>query len=171
MKTLRLHQCTCGHGYSEDRAIRDLMVELTNDPKLRKDALSKDLTLEQLLKEGEANELARRRASAVEGKSVMQLSMDDDLTEEEANFMIAKLKKAGRFSSRADKSKEKATEPCTRCTNPKIPHQPEKCFFLDKTCHACKETGHMKGSAMCPKTDKQTIKKVSVDCDYDDPTN
>ncbi len=36
VKTLRLHKCTCGHGYTEERAIRDLMVELTNNTKLRK---------------------------------------------------------------------------------------------------------------------------------------
>ena len=52
VKTLRLQKCTCGHGYSEERAIRDIMVELTTDTKLRKDALSKDLSLEALLKEG-----------------------------------------------------------------------------------------------------------------------
>ena len=38
VKTLRLSSCTCGHGYSEERAIRDIMVELTTDSKLRKDA-------------------------------------------------------------------------------------------------------------------------------------
>ena len=58
VKTLRLGSCTCGNGYSEERAIRDVMVELTTDGKLRKDGLSKDLKLDQLLKEGEANELA-----------------------------------------------------------------------------------------------------------------
>ena len=45
VKTLRLGQCTCGLGYTEERAIRDVMVELTKDSKLRKDALSKDLSL------------------------------------------------------------------------------------------------------------------------------
>ena len=69
VKTLRLKRCTCGHGYSEDRAIRDVMIELTNDSKLRKDGLSKDLSLADVLKEGEANELARSRAATVEGKS------------------------------------------------------------------------------------------------------
>ena len=70
VKTLRLKECTCGHGYSEERAIRDIMVELTNNTKLRKDALSKDLSLAALLKEGEANELARSRTATVEGKNV-----------------------------------------------------------------------------------------------------
>ena len=78
------------------------MVELTNDTKLRKDALSKDLFLAALLKEGEANELARSRAATVEGKNVMKLdTLGDDLTDEEANFMIAKLKKAGKYSARS----------------------------------------------------------------------
>ncbi len=31
--------------------------------------------------------------------------------------------------------------------------------------------GHMKGSVMCSKTEKKGVKKVSVDCDYDDPNN
>ena len=86
VKTLRLSSCTCGHGYSEERAIRDIMVELTTDSKLRKDALSKDLKLDKLLKEGEANELARLRSATVESKSVnkvLSLNADAPLTEEE----------------------------------------------------------------------------------------
>ena len=67
VKTLRLGRCTCGHGYSEERAIRDVMVALVTDNKLRKDALAKDFKLDLLLKEGEANELARTRAATVEG--------------------------------------------------------------------------------------------------------
>ena len=51
----------------------------------------------------------------MEGKKVMQLSMndDEDLTEAEAQFMIAKLKRAGRYSTRADKRRENEhPEPC-----------------------------------------------------------
>ena len=70
VKTLRLGHCTCGHGYSEERAIRDVMVELTTDSKLRKDGLSKDLSLDALMKEGIANELARSREATVEGSDV-----------------------------------------------------------------------------------------------------
>ena len=77
VKTLQLGQCTCGLGYTEERAIRDVMVELTNDSKLRKDALAKDLSLEALLKEGEANELARSRATTIE-KKVMKMSIATD---------------------------------------------------------------------------------------------
>ena len=61
VKTLRLNACTCEGGHSEERAIRDIMVELTNDCKLRKDALTKDLSLGDFLKEGEAKELAQSR--------------------------------------------------------------------------------------------------------------
>ena len=70
------------------------------------------------MKEGEANELARSRAATVEGKNVMKLSMnDEELTDEDAQFMIAKLKKAGKYSTRADKQKSKETSaPCPRCT-------------------------------------------------------
>ena len=173
VKTLRLQKCTCGHGYSEERAIRDIMVEMTNDSKLRKEALSKDLPLAALLKEGEANELARKRAATVEGKKVMQLSMneDADLTEAEAQFMIAKLKRAGRYSTRADKRREnEQPEPCPRCTNPKQPHHQDRCYFVDKKCRNCNQIGHMGGSKMCPKTEKK-VKKVSVEKDYDDPQN
>ena len=171
VKTLRLQKCTCGHGYSEERAIRDIMVEMTNDSKLRKDALTKDYSLADLLKDGEANELARKRAASVEGKKVMQLSMDNDeeLTESEAQFMIAKLKKAGRYSTRIDKRKDKdQPEPCPRCTNPRQPHQQDKCFFVDKTCRVCNQVGHMGGAKLCSKTEKR-VKKVSVEHDYDDP--
>ena len=108
VKTLRLGRCTCGGGYNEERAIRDIMVELTNDTKLRKDGLSKDLSLKELLKEGEANELARRRAAAVEGKSVLKISKeDDDLTDADAEFMIAKLKRAGKYSVKSEYPKER----------------------------------------------------------------
>ena len=101
VKTLRLSQCTCGNGYSEERAIRDIMVELTTDGKLRKDALSKDLKLDELLKEGEANELARARSATVESKSVsrvVNLNEDEPLTEEQEKLMIAKLRKSGKYS-------------------------------------------------------------------------
>ena len=104
VKTLRLGRCTCGNGYSEDRAIRDVMVELTNDSKLRKDGLAKDLPLTEVLKEGEANELARSRAATVEGKSTVSklrataADDDDPLTEEEEQLMVAKLRKAGKYS-------------------------------------------------------------------------
>ena len=126
VEILRLGNCTCGQGYTEQRAIRDIMVELTVDSKLREDALTKDLALHALLKEGEANELARKRAATVEGKKVMQMSLDDEeeLTEAEANIMIAKLKKAGRYSARSDKKMENEnSKQCKRCTNPRRPHQ------------------------------------------------
>ena len=97
VKTVRLGKCTCGLGYSEERAIRDVKVELTNDSKLRTDGLSKDLSLTEVLKEGEANELARRRAATVEGKKVMKVERDDDsLTAEEEEYMIAKLRRSGK---------------------------------------------------------------------------
>ena len=97
VKTLGLSNCTCGHGYTEARAIRDIMVELTTDGKLRKDALAKDLKLADLLKEAEANELARKRAATVEGKNVMKLKKlneEESPSEEEVQLMIAKLKKS-----------------------------------------------------------------------------
>ncbi len=109
VKTLRLNKCTCGHGYSEERAIRDVMVELTNDTKLRKDGLSKDLSLAEVIKDGESNELARSRAATVEGKNVMKVRTADDdeeLTEDQAQYMIAKLQRAGRYSTRSDKTKQ-----------------------------------------------------------------
>lgn len=79
-KTLRLGKCTCGHGYSDERAIRDVMVELTTDTKLRKDALSKDLTLDDLIREGKANELARSRNMVLEGgdKKIKKLQIDTE---------------------------------------------------------------------------------------------
>ena len=109
VKTLRLRDCSCGGGYSEDRAIRDVMVELTNDSKLRKDALTKDLSLTALLKEGEANELVRSRAATVEGKSIHRLSAqaDKELTDEEAEVMIARLKSAGKYSNRLERVSQK----------------------------------------------------------------
>ena len=137
VKTLRLGRCTCGHGYSEDRAIRDVMIELSNDSKLRKDGLSKDLSLTDTLKEGEANELARTRAATVEGKNsvhkLLTTATDDDdmLTEEEEQVLVAKLRKAGKYSIKANK---KTTE-CERCVySQKKPHSSENCFFKDKEC-------------------------------------
>ena len=150
VKTLRLGRCTCGHGYTEDRAIRDTMIELTTDSKLRKDGVSKDLKLNEVLKEGEANELARSRAATVEGKSVHKIQRnetDNDMTDEEAEVMIAKLKKAGRYSIKSDKKNE-----CERCTNPRKPHPSNKCYFLDKKCNVCKEVGHMGGSICVKET-------------------
>ena len=94
----------------EDRAIRDVMVELANDSKLRKDALdTKDLSLTALLKEGEANELVRSRAATVEGKSIHRLSAqaDKELTDEEAEVMIARLKSAGKYSNRLERVSQK----------------------------------------------------------------
>ena len=88
VKTLRLNSCTCGNGYSEERAIRDIMVELTTDSILRKDALSKDLGLDKLLKEGEA----RARSATVESKSVnrvVNLNEDEPLTEEQVEFFVS----------------------------------------------------------------------------------
>ena len=142
VKTLRLQKCTCGLGYSEERAIRGVMVELTNDSKLRKEALSKDLSLEELLKEGETNELARSRATTVENKQVMKLNVDKDgLTDEEASMMIAKLKKAGKYSNRSEKLSQK--EACNRCTKPRQHHTQDKCYFRDKECRVCNQVGHM----------------------------
>ena len=134
VKTLRLKQCTCGLGYSEERAIRDVMVALTADSKLRKDALSKDLSLDKLLKEGEANELARARAATVEKKGVNKIELDEDeeLTEEEAQHMIAKLKRAGKYSTKYEKSEK--SQKCDRCVDPKTPHLPNNCFFKDNSC-------------------------------------
>ena len=173
VKTLRLKQCTCGHGYSEERAIRDVMVALTNDSKLRKDALAKDLSLADLLKEGEANELARSRAATVEQKNlaVNKLDMTDDLTDAEAEHLIAKLKRAGKFSTKYDKEQKKAST-CDRCVNPRTAHTEDKCFFKDKDCHVCKEIGHMRGAKRCGKTKK--VNKVQVEksaADYDDLAN
>ena len=62
--------------------------------------------LTDLLKEEEANELARTRAATVEKKSVNKLEMldDDELTDYQAKYYITKLRQAGRFSSRYDDS-------------------------------------------------------------------
>ena len=170
VKTLRLGNCTCGGGYSEERAIRDIMVELTNDSKLRKDGLSKDLSLTEVLKEGEANELARRRAATVEGKKVMKVEHDDEaLTAAEEEYMIAKLRKSGKYSVRSEKKEGK--EQCPRCINSRAPHQPDRCYFVDKECHACKQMGHMAGAQLCSKKKEKKLKKVSIEKDYDDPTN
>ena len=117
VKTLRLGRCTCGHGYSEDRAIRDVMIELTSDSKLRKDRLSKKLSLADILKEGEANELAHSRAATVEGKSTvhkLQATDFDDrdtMKAEEEQIMVTKLRKAGKYSI---KTTQKPDE-CERC--------------------------------------------------------
>ena len=40
-KTLCIDDCTCGGGYSKERIIRDLIVELTADSALREEALRK----------------------------------------------------------------------------------------------------------------------------------
>ena len=173
VKTLRLKRCTCGNGYSEERAIRDVIVALTNDNKLRKDALSKDLSLTELLREGEANKLARSRAATVEKKSVNKLDVVDDgeLTDEQAQYYIAKLKQAGKFSSRFD-SQEKSYV-CDRCVkSPKSRlHTYDTCYFKDQECRACKQTGHMGGSKLCKKS-KGHIRKVQLSqSDYDDPAN
>ena len=170
VKTLRLKRCTCGQGYSEERAIRDVMVALTADNKLRKDALSKDLALDMLLKEGEANELARARAATVEKKGIKKIELRDDeeeeLTEEEAQYMIAKLKRAGKYSTKYEKNEKK----CDRCVEPKTPHSSNNCFFKDKECHACKEKGHMKGAKRCSKT--MSVRKLEkVESDYNDKSN
>ena len=165
VKTLRLKQCTCGQGYSEERAIRDVMVSQTTDSKLRKDALSKGLSLTDLLKEGEANELARSRAATVEQKTVNRIDMTDDhMTDAEANLMIAKLKRAGKYSTKSEKN-EKGSG-CDRCVNARTPHTADKCYFKDKECRVCKQTGHMGGSKRCTKK----VNRVEVS-DYDDVTN
>ena len=63
------------------------MVEQTTDVKLRKDALIKDLSLiEDLIKEGEANELALTRNARIANKE------DDTLSQAQADFMINKLR-------------------------------------------------------------------------------
>ena len=167
VKTLRLGQCTCGHGYNEDRAIRDIMIELTNDSKLRKDGLSKDLKLTDVLKEGEANELARSRAASIEGKSVNKLDMtaskDDDLTDEAAELMIMKLKRAGKYSGKSSKDQKGN---CDRCVNARKPHSEESCYFKDKPCYDCKVVGHTAGSKRCSKADsstKKSVKKITID--------
>ena len=168
VKTLRLKQCTCGLGYSEERAIRDVIVALTTDNKLRKDALSKDLALDKLLKEGEANELARARAAALE-KSVNKIELEDEeLTEEEAQYMIAKLKRAGKYSTKYEKQEK--SQKCDRCVDAKTAHSPNNCFFKDKECHACKEKGHMKGAKRCSKT-KCVRKLEKIETDYNDRSN
>jgi hypothetical protein len=139
VKTLRLNQCTCGNGYSEERAIRDVIVALTTDSKLRKDALSKDLQLDGLLKEGEANELARSRAATLEKKNVNRVGVNDRLTDEEAKLMIAKLKKAGKFSTRTDKEREKDKDgPCDRCMNARTAHTADKCFSVTRNAELAK---------------------------------
>ncbi len=175
VKTLRLARCTCGHGYTEDRAIRDVMIELTNDSKLRKDGLSKDLQLADVLKEGEANELARSRAATVEGKSSVNkvtmpkpLATNDDgpPTEEEEKFMIARLKKTGRYSIKADKQQQK-TVACDRCINARKPHTSNECYFRDKKCRVCNEMGHMGGSKKCSATEIREVEVIDVETDAD----
>ena len=131
------------------------MIELSNDIKLRKDGLSKVLSLEEVLKEGEANELARSRAATVEGKSTVHklcatvAGDDDTLTEEEEQIMIAKIRKSGKYSIKANKK----TVECERCVYyQKNPHSSDNCHFKDKQCRVCKKTGHMGGAKLCTKT-------------------
>ena len=174
VKTLRLKRCTCGLGYSEERAIRDVIVALTNDSKLRKDALSKDLSLADLLREGEANELSRTRAATVEKKSINKLDMTDDgeLTDEQAKYYIAKLKQAGKYSSKYDgQDKSYACDRCVKGPRSK-PHTFDTCYFKDQECRVCKQTGHMGGSKLCKKARGNHIRKVQLSqTDYEDPDN
>ena len=145
--------------------MRDVIVQLTKDGKLRKDALTKDYELKALLNEGEANELARSRAATVEQKSVHRINHDDDeeITDEEAEFMIAKLQRAGKYSTKAQK-----VEPvqCDRCVNSRNEHTEDKCYFKDKECRKCNKKGHMQGSTRCSKTKK--VKKVALHNKTDD---
>ena len=181
VKTLRLKQCTCGLGYSEERAIRDVIVALTTDSKLRKEALSKDLSLTDLLKEAEANELARKRAATVEKKSVNKLDMldDDELTDDQAKYYIAKLKQAGKFSSRYDDSNGKGRSEierslvCDRCVKgPKSRlHTFDTCYFKKQECRVCKQTGHMGGSKLCKKTVYNARKVTLAQTDFEDSAN
>ena len=81
-----------------------------------------------MLKEGEANELARSRAATVEGKTTVNkltaaaaaADNDEPITEEEEKAMIAKLRKAGKYSIKTNKK----GNTCERCTNPRAPHTP-----------------------------------------------
>ena len=131
------------------------------------------MTLDLLLKEGEANELARARAAAVEKKSVNKVERQDqeELTDEEAQFMINKLKQAGKYSTQYEKQeKQEKNQKCDRCVDSKTSHSPNNCFFKDKECHACKEKGHMKGAKRCSKT-KRVRKLEKIENDYNDKNN
>ena len=91
--------------------------------------------------------------------------MSDQLTDEEANMMIARLKMAGKYSNRSDKVRNKELV-CSRCTKPRHPHSSETCYFKDKVCRVCKQVGHMGGSKMCS---GKAIKRVSIEKDFDNP--
>ena len=97
------------------------------------------------------------------------------MTEEEAQYMIAKLKRAGKYSTKYTKPEK--SEECDRCVKPRTPHSAETCFFKDKECHACKVKGHMKGAKRCNKN--KSVRKLEIvvsdpdeeENDYDDKTN
>ena len=137
------------------------MVELTTDTKLRKEALSKDLTLDDLIWEGEANELARSRNMVLEGgdKKIKKLQIDKDtnLSEDQANFLIQKLKKAGKYSKQFKDTPIVST--CPRCINLRKSHDSDNCFLKNKECRVCKKTGHMGGAKMCKEKSVNEVKQ------------
>ena len=141
---------------------------------LRKDALAKDYSLDKLLKDGEANELARTRAATVEKKNIQRVSRDDEeLTDAEAQTMIAKLKRSGKYSVRQEKTRERQEKEtaCDRCTNARRLHTQETCYFRDKTCRVCQKVGHMGGAKRCEKQEKSIHKVEITSKDYEDSNN
>ena len=82
---------------------------------------------------------------------------DDPVTEEEEQLMVAKLRKAGKYSIKAS---NKSTQ-CERCIYYlKDPHGSENCH-LKTECRVCKRIGNMGGAKPCKK--KTGVRKISVE--------
>ena len=141
-------------GYGWEAAARDAILFQTVDGKLRQKILAQDMTLDQAIAWGKANEDSRKKADRVEKATGSK------------NGEMRRLKEKLRRMETDDKKSSGNKSPCKTCTRE---HNPEQtCWGLKATCYDCDKEGHFRGAEICKgkKEKKKEYKKEYKPKDY-----
>ena len=147
--------------YKQNDAVKDAAIFGMADLKLKEQALAEDPDLPTLIRWGQSREAGKEGAQDLQGASSTVSRIDDadgktleDIDAEIANLQIAKIRKQGKYSSRADRTPQRVRFQCKNCSSN---HPAErKCPAKGQSCHACGGSNHFSGAQLCPKPQPPT---------------
>ena len=153
--------------YTSDDVVKDAAIFGMSDARLRERALAEDPNLAKLISLGQAKEAGKADAQTLRESNTTVKKIDygkeshggmspDEIDTIIEDLKVMKLKKVGKYSSRAVRSND--SEECKRCITQ---HIQGRCPANGKSCFTCGERNHFSRAPIC----KGTREKKSPDDD------
>ena len=155
--------------YLHEDAVKDAAIFGMSDSRLKEKALTDDPQLKDLIRWGQARESGKEglynlkdgEKQVLKIKDIENLSDSDEIDGLIESLQVMKLRKAGKFSSRKQKTKSEYQK--NSCNNCSSDHPPNRCPANGKECFTCGGRNHFSNSKACkPPKD---IKYMEAECD------